>query len=291
MATKSDLRFVANFRGTPKRLLSVAERSKGDLVVSLRAAQFFRATDNIENPFKGQDAHHGKEIFQQKYSVHMSVDSPQHINQIQHHIQFTDKTFLRSSHFTKALKHHDKFAPIFLRIFPDLRLPHYDAPHEDKNIALFDFPEKMFVPTMMIFVANRDRLFRPKKQVFYNFIQIPYSHFSIVIAYTFIPGVPHPFGRLSHCLTIDQKTDPPAEYLERSNTVANGFDEDQCTDLFFQILSESRDIYYDEIIAKEGPDDELMKKFHERFKVMGYFRNPDYWDVVERRRMSEIIIV
>src|SRR5689334_17979016 len=106
----SKVRFTITTEDGPRTLLTVNEIPNGGLIIDLKPPPFLRlpggATPRV--------------IKLQKYSFHRSPKTPEG-NTIHATTLFSDGSKQDRYHFTRALKQYNRFAPIFVRRYPDLR--------------------------------------------------------------------------------------------------------------------------------------------------------------------------
>src|SRR4051812_17001800 len=144
----SKVRFTITTEDGPRSLFTVNERRNGDLVLDLKPPPFFRLPG-------GATPHR---IERQKYSVHRSLQTAEG-NTITQRTFYSDREPSSHYHFTRALKQHNGFAPLFIRRYPDLRqltpLPTSAADRVD----LGEVEAEHFQLILGVYIANADREF------------------------------------------------------------------------------------------------------------------------------------
>jgi len=244
MTEKITHRFVADVDGTSKTLLSVAVRKNGDLVMDLKSADKYTDID-IHKDQPGFTELHNKTVLNQKYSVHTSNKSKTNINVIKQTFLFEDGTeHVFNYHFTKALKQTNLFAPIYMRLFPNLSAEKYDTPEDDgTNISIGKFDTKKFTLFGGVFIAHKSRFFEMYRNCKFGICQVVAGDYRVVLLYSFSPFPAFDHGYLHHFTTFDEKSEISKSSIfvqAYSEAVANGFNEMEAVVAYMEQLSEFR---------------------------------------------------
>lgn len=227
MATKSSARFTIDVDGQPRALVSLRASNDDDLFVIIKHAQQFR---QIRKRLEMQSEHplHGKEIAEQRYSVHPSRDMPD-MNFIKHTLWVDGAEKDSTVHFTRALKTTGRFAHLFTCMPPHLGQARYLAKREEfKNQSLGSYLPAQYTLAYAVLVSASDRKFIPPKTKLSSFCAVhdmvagPYR---VTVLSTFLPFPSDSNSQLMHTMTLDPKaaqSDAQRQALERG---MDGYDE------------------------------------------------------------------
>jgi len=205
MVSSSTARFTIEVDGIPKTLLSFRPSAKGDLYMVLKTAAEFRA--NSSDFPASKDA---KRIVEQRYSIHPSMLMPTK-NAIKQTLIVENQPPIISHHHTKAIKGDNRFALIFSRRAPDLRVERYNAPVSEKNTSVNCYEPAHFTLFYAVLVAAKGQDFSvPEAGLvpMLNITQQDIGDYRIVIISAFANLPSTPYGMLSHFVTLppDQNT-------------------------------------------------------------------------------------
>lgn len=140
------------------------------------------------------------EILHQKYSVHMSPNSPE-FSTIVHTLWLSDGRKLLSRALTDAVKSKKGFFHIFSRRCSDLSPARYDVPESDgaQRLELASVIEN-FTLIYSVFVGHSSSTFGPQPNT--SVIEFAFSEFKIIVLSAYIPLPPHHTGYFLHNLTF-----------------------------------------------------------------------------------------
>lgn len=214
----SKVRFTITTEDGPRTLFTLNERPNGDLIVDLKPPPFFRLPG-------GATPH---QIARQRYSVHRSLRAPEG-NAINQRTFYSDREPSAHYHFTRALKQHNGFAPLFVRRYPDLRKLTPHAPESDvARIDLGEVEAEHFQLILGAYVSNAGRAFGETDYVNISVAQRPMTHFRLVVLWSFLTLPSHESGDIAHVFTQrPELVDDPQE-RELNELTMNGFDETGC---------------------------------------------------------------
>jgi len=225
VTSKSDCRVVLKDGDKLYRLFSVMERRNGDLVISLNTAEFYR---KIGSNLSGDDP----KINNQKYSVHRSLKSPTNINAIVHTLNFDNGEEKRTSHYTKAIKQNNNFAPILLVRCPDLSATRYLTNNDRCIITLDDYHHSSSLYYNLV-IGPLDFSFDEYCEDDINFRTINFTHFSLSILWSYDHLLPNHTGAKAHALTFPDENSP--QMLNTIYQLENGLSAIEIIDQFRRI--------------------------------------------------------
>jgi|SRR5579859_570433 len=191
MASKS-VRFAVIKNGRPRCVLTVAENSRGDLTLGLRANPIGRPSDDP----KGRVA-----VLDYRYSVHVSPESKLGVNTIMLTRVLANGDTLRGVHYAVGIKSGDGFAPIYGNRCDNLDGAWHDIKKAIRNLVSLGEIEDLLSLVFMVSVGPRDRAFNLIAGHNYDFKQVKFREFSIVILWSFLSIYAHPSGSMTHILT------------------------------------------------------------------------------------------
>jgi hypothetical protein len=237
MASKeSETRVCVIVDNTPRKLFSIIERSNGDLTIPFKVAK-----DYID--YSDLKASDNSEYNTQKYSVHMSLKSPQNINVLKHTLELRDGREICTRHYTKALKQTNNYAVLFSRRAPDLSLDRYITTSDGHNIFISEANAKESTLYYMIFVCNNNTdIIWPVSDIGVRYLF--FSHFRIVILWSFAFVLPFHKGEYSHFITFDKNKCSKQEF-NITEYIEHGLPPNKAIDLFCQI----RKMHHDNLQA------------------------------------------
>jgi len=218
MTSSSAARFVISSQGKLRSILSVAEKSNGELILNLRANQRIRATETLINS-QSNDPKHGLGIKEYRYTAHISPNSD--INTIKLTRINEDGELFTEVQYTLAIKGTNSFAPLYARRCSSLEDKGYDIknPVKGKNISLGKLvPGFTLVFTVFIGPSNRNFEFTPMND--FRVLQQRFKEFNIVIMFSFLNIPSHESGALLHAVT------------KKSNNASRGHTEPECVNIF-----------------------------------------------------------
>jgi hypothetical protein len=249
--------------GKFRRLLSLAENKKGEVVVGIQSA---------ENYQYGLD---GTKILHQKYTVHASLDSDTY-NTITHTLVLSDGRKLRSYSVTDAIKSKSGFAMLFARRCPDLSNDRYLLKNSKKFIpvVLSSYDPVMATPVFAVFVGSIDTKFKATQSPDFAVTEIPLSKVKLVIIHGAIALPSHRTGDLMHAMTFKPESAPP-QYQAMFSNMMKGWDSDTCmtasTAIFMKILGH----HIRFILKNENLGAEAVTYLHGMLQGMGQTTSPD----------------
>jgi len=237
------LRYTVLVNGRPKKILSVALQSRGDLIIDFKAAEEGRSEPRTSKTDSMIELH--------RLSVHTSRNSPEG-NQIKSTIVASDGP-IYFYHFTRAIKNTMRFAPVLHRRFPDISY-NWDESTEKSDILLGGAGYQSNTHTLMtsLFIGPAQRLFFDlnfsSEATNYYLRQDIIGNYRIVILYTFlpIPSIQHGISHFENTFVPGSNGDPYREFI--NNFVMNGYDEKQIRDIFHRKIGEMSQNHFD-IIA------------------------------------------
>jgi hypothetical protein len=260
---KSDMRVVVNVNDKPRYLFSVTERkggsNDGDLVIKLKAGGFYREM--------GHGASSNIEIKSQRYSIHCSRQSETKINKIQHTLEL-ENGVIRTEHYTKAIKHFNQFAGLFIKRCPDLSAPKYVAFNRNEGVlVLDDYNPKTSTLYYMVIIGPKGGNIDIDLVIDINRHSIQFREFSLTIfwCYGMVPSYEH--GALGHMRTIDPEKIPKG--LENIQEVENGWTAEEAILTFHQLCLQAQHEHV-HIISKAIP--ELANSTH-ILGSLGFFKH------------------
>ena len=204
--------------GRFRRLLSLAENGRGEVVIGIRSA---------ENYFYNSE---GTKILQQKYSVHASLDSERY-STITHTIVLSDGRKLRSYSVTDAIKSRSGFALLFSRRCPDLSNDRYLLENSKKftPVVLGEYDSRRATPVFAVHVGGAETEFKPSKTHEFAITEIPFAKLKLIIIHGFLGTPSHRTGDLLHGMTFKPESAPP-DLQDHLWSLMKGRDEDTSVD-------------------------------------------------------------
>ena len=267
----SKARFTITTEDGPRTLFTVNERPNGDLVFDLKPPPFVQ--------FPGGATPH--QIERQKYSVHRSLSTWEG-NAITQRTFYKDREPTDHYHFSRALKQHNRFAPMFVRRYPDLRQLTPLSASSAATVDLGDVQAEHFQLILGAYVGNPDRTFGELDYINMSAAQHSMTYFRVVVLWSFLTLPPHESGDIAHVFTQRPELvdDPKERRLER-NTM-NGSDEAGLA----QGLAEAGSRMIDQFVAQHfaGLPSSLRAFYLESIKLLkrGRRDTPEWEQCVER---------
>jgi hypothetical protein len=245
MASKSDIRICVSIGEQISRLFSVKERSNGDLVINMQAAEFYREE---YNPLSNQDP----KIINQKYSIHCSNKSKEKINAIVHRIKFCNDKVITTSNYTKALKQTNNYAAIYIARAPDLSLPKYAVKPSDRSyVSISTFDTRLATIYYMICVCNHVTE-AIAEDINYSVKYIDFIHFKLAVIWSYSPLPSHSSGHKGHFMTI-----PPEDSNQENEAlikeISEGYGARDIVKLYQQARFQQHQEFYT-VLSKSMPE-------------------------------------
>lgn len=182
--------------GTRKGLMRFELRNNGDVILLLKHASFFREP--------GAPASDNKEIHQQRYSFHRSLESKEGINFIKQTFEFKDGEVINTRVVTPVIKNASGFVQIFSRRVPKLEPEKYNAkkPSKDSidvNLGSWNMSNASLFLSVYVGSPSLDI---PKFDGSANITSFVISDFRILLIWTYILMPAHDSGTLHHRMTF-----------------------------------------------------------------------------------------
>lgn len=220
---RETVRVAIDVMGMPRRVISITERRPDDLVISAHASNRSYLPEH-----EGNDAAL-PHIINHKVSIHPSHDSPTMINAITDEtIEEKDgaQTVLRTSHYTRALKQTDRFAPLYSRYFPDLTAPEFSGKPNHAYVSLGSYDPTKRILMLTAVASNRARAFDPSFPIpdHLNAWDHEFQQYRITLFWTFMRAASLATSAVAHHPTVkpEDKSHPLHAVSER---MAEGLDE------------------------------------------------------------------
>lgn len=234
--TRSRLRVTIDVAGKPRKLLSLAVRTNGDLILDVKPAPFHRpdpASTKLE-----------QRVISQRASVHKS---PRALNGnlMTFTTALSDAPPIRTQSFTTAIKAaNSAFAPIYFRRFPALAAQ--DDTIDDgtvESISLGELDERLFNLIIGVYIGRSDREFVCDFDPI-DIFQTRCGDFNVVILATFLtfPAIQHADG-LNYWTTTAEGT-----------SVTGGAEFDSCME-FMRMCAHLTDLYIAKMADSDTPTD------------------------------------
>jgi len=241
MAAKK-VRFTIEVDDVPRKLLSIVERTNGDLVFGVPAAADL-----------GYVPGNDKTIRQQKFSIHVSPRSF-HCNTIKQTLLLDNGQLITSYHKTTALKLDTGFAPVFFRRCPDLSLARYALSQRDKGerISLGGLDHRRYNLIYGVFVGRPDRFMRAPDHIAQT-EQCAFKNFRVVILAARLLLPSHPTGTYTHISNLS----PFGVRLSPNRPVAKlapGITPDGCVVLFRRVVVSLAEEFLGRLLAIYADD-------------------------------------
>jgi hypothetical protein len=199
MSAKSVARFSINAWGHPRTLFKVTENNKGD--TQLRLKSIYLDWHGPPRAFERSPL-----VTEQRYSIHPSLDSPDH-NVIKQTRTLEDGTTRITRHLTKAIKSGTHFAFIYCRRCNHLKSPDY-VPHKalKTEISLGEFDPKDLTLAYAVIAGARGKKFDFDTAdpicSDVNTAYVDSSYIRLTVLWTFL-GIPaHDTTRTGHFETV-----------------------------------------------------------------------------------------
>ena len=184
--------------GEPRRLLSIAERNDGRLIITGAMETHALNEENIPT----------YPILQEKITIHHSGSSADGGNQIHHTCTFKDRPRIDTYLYTLAIK-QGLVAPLYVHVVRDITTAErqLEIGARDRLIQLCEYDPKKHILIMCILIgppnAGNDRIEWSSK---FNIEAVPFTNFTIFVASSFGVGTSKDswYGRLA---TAPQKID------------------------------------------------------------------------------------
>lgn len=220
MSKTKVVNFAVVIDGTPRCVLSVIEKSSGDLILSLRSSGLVREHGTpIQATATNPLSMHGAGIFEHRISVHRSEKSVLKISTIKLTSILESGEELTLVHYTSAVK-KNMFALLYARRCSTLDDKEHDVSNTAQFISLGN-GHRMATLVFAVFVGPSDKRFAySTANCDFAFIQEKFSTFSIVIVYSFLAFPAHESGSLFHVQSVNVQSVP--EQAEGSVLDENG---------------------------------------------------------------------
>lgn len=181
------VRFAVLREGTPRCLLSVFQRSSGDLILQLRANQIQGLAEDHEDPTV--------QISDYRISIHTSDKSKEEINVITRTKSWKDNRSEKSYLFTSAMKQFKRFEPLYVCRYDNLDTEVNDL--RSTADAYIDLGEIHRLTSIVLMVAagpiDKDftspelpYIFVDARRPDYNVKQVKFAKFSLVLIWSFL---------------------------------------------------------------------------------------------------------
>lgn len=244
MATKYTAQFVAMVNDQPRALFSVLEATSGDLRVILKSGGLIGDKEIRPTAIVP--------VLQDRFSIHRSLESPTGINQIKYTFTAEGRRNEPTSHFTRAIKQTNRFAPLLAARASNLSGTPYDPAPATLQVSLGKYPAGMATMFYSIWVAARDRVFaEPPKGARTRVIQHAFQSFRLVVmtGTVFLPANGHTVRQIAKTFAPETAV---ASVAEQTQELADGYDEPGAI-----LVNEQRRRYlfdhYADFIQREEP--------------------------------------
>jgi hypothetical protein len=184
------VRFIAFIDAKPRCVLSARELKSGDLLLDLRAKQVAREPGVVMES-RSADPNHGQDIIESRYSVHMSPKSTV-ANVIKLTHTLGNDTEITAVNYSSGIKHTNNFTPIYSRRCSDLRHASYDVDEVTKqDVVLGNWTLNAFTLVFAVFVGPSNRKFACPPHDDFQFQQVNFTEFSLVLLWSFLSIAGH----------------------------------------------------------------------------------------------------
>lgn len=213
MAESPSTRFAINVNGTPRSLFTVRISNQGSLLLSLKRPKMFRDFGVIVED-SGKTVEHGKEIAEQRFSVHPSPFLPD--ENVIHYTMYVDGSpKIEHRHYTRAIKINRRFALMFAKRCTDLSIGRYNlSSGKGEVISICEYHPTKFTLFCSVLVGPSGLPFDvPNFDCceFHNIVEREFGQFKLVLVYSFFSLPSHSTGAISHYGTIDPATQSDEE--------------------------------------------------------------------------------
>lgn len=283
MARKRQVTFTHHFDGREIELLSAAEHPENGLMLFLHSADKVAAIPSKNVPPE-IEALEGQEIIEQRYSVHPSPNSVEGVNVIKRHFLVDGEERLTYRHMTKALKHFDRFAPIYFRKVESLGDHHILDRSRVETVKNMGSMDHSFTLIFGVFVSLPHHVFSGPLPSFVNHLNHTFDHFKLTVLWTYVALPTIQQGHLVHFLTFDPKTETDPIKLAHTASLERGFSDATLAGTFLQVAGT-------EMMKTHGRS--LVSKFPEMAHVVDklawtrYFGSPDVAECERRIEFNE----
>lgn len=177
-----DVTIVAD--GQEKRLFTVREKTKDDLIVVLKRGALAGGTPRSGRADDGVPSL----IKQSRYTIHPSNASPTG-NLINYHYDGKHRETFNGRFWTDAIKLHDGFAPVTQVWVPDVRSPTFDpsARKAPERVSLGIYEPDHFRLRYMVLISAPGRAFAMPKGENINETSIVFRRFRLTILWNYVP--------------------------------------------------------------------------------------------------------
>lgn len=257
------------------RIVWSAELSKaGDLLIFLHSTGRY-----LDDRNQAPSELHDRTINQQRYSVHVSPSMPE-MNMIKHTVEANGKQ-ITTSHFTRAIKRTDRYAPLLSRLVRHTLEP-TKATLATKSHSLGRYEPDRYTLYFSLFVGSADRQFLYPPEFSFRVKTLTFGRFSLVMLYSFI-SMPAGKGMTSHFLTHDPGLMTDDERRSEMEMFMNGLTEPQAVGLFF----ESGKALIDKLAGEALLDRETPSSAHEVLSLRDFwpegYRGSTSWEILVQR--------
>jgi hypothetical protein len=235
MVTSASVRVTIKTQGQTRVLASLFERHngpyKGDLILNFRPGLRSRSTDK---PIQEADyaKEHGTPILEQRCSIHQSRESTEGINVITYVQRLgVGEPVIQRQH-TAAIKSGDRFAPIFIRRFGQLKGIRYDLnKNTGRNLSLGHINTERFTLVMGMLVSA-PTLSLSANEDDYNMTDIVFTHFRITVLWSFVPLPAYLSGMFAVWRTQDPRTTVNENERQDNQITMRGFNAQETINKF-----------------------------------------------------------
>jgi len=223
-SSKVTLRLTIRSEGDPRKVLSIAARKNGDLILVLKPLPMHRPDPCAE--------HATERITHEKMSIHTSPTDATG-NTITKDRWLASGNKKRELYFSRAIKSNNRFAPVMVKRLSYMHPAETEIATEDAtSFSLGTVEPRFFTPFFAILVGRKDRLFSTvNAPTNINVAQQRVGDFNLVVLSTFatIPSIPHAY----HFTFKSSKFD--SDY-DKNNPFYDGYDEAGSYIFFYDIV-------------------------------------------------------
>ncbi|MGY4437053.1 hypothetical protein ACVWWO_009530 [Bradyrhizobium sp. F1.13.1] len=181
---------------------------------------------------------HNVRIEHQKFSIHPSAESATH-NQLHFHQILADGEKRDVYHVTNAIS-GNRFAPLFIKRYSNLRDPIYSLKQGGNAINLGSYDTGWFSLILCVLVAHTDRRFTARSHDI-SVLQHRFQNFSLILLWSFFVLPATNFSMLSGFMTL--RPEDAADVRERvfRENLMSGWDDQDAISNFSLIRDGLRD--------------------------------------------------
>lgn len=186
------VRFTLSTKDGERQLFTVRETDHlGTLLLDCKLA-----------PYLGYEGNKGPAFKHQKYSIHVSDESPDG-NLITNRIRLADDERLDLYHWTRAIKSNNGFAHVYSRRFYNLLLAQPPKARSRDVIENLGSWDPFFTPLLGVFVGDSHRTFDPTTiPPHVIVVQRCFTRFSVVVMLTYLTVPPDATSDIAHVHTF-----------------------------------------------------------------------------------------